>query len=437
MIPPKVILEGDKIKAEKLRGFALSQLEILKNTMKFQNLKQDVRMLQLAGGSWIKAVSNFGLNVVTIFAPPVLIPEREAVELEGVVEGGFFVVVKSVAYGEAVWKYELWELIKEEQVILYNVAGGIIRQPCDEETFMAATNLPAGDWLDLEYEEAWTAFTQASVSMDCDTCKSVTSTIILARHEEEEGWCDEMPKGETDEEEQTISSHSSEYYDMVPGLEKTIMGHSTAYVTVSCEQEYECKFLRSVWWPFTESDRDVCSWQSIAFDCFFMSSHGTLDQLKNYCIISLPNGTSVETYYEFHSSGRPGSYTTTGKYHQLFGTWVSTGNISPAIFGRMPPRALRTDRGRVVIMEFDSVLNIYNFWWQTKPQKANGRIDEIIALLRAGGLTTLEKKALNTELELIGYDYSWTGFNRIDPTVIPKRLKTSMAIEIFLVQKDL
>ena len=41
MIPPKVILEGDKIKAEKLRGFALSQLEILKNTMKLEIFKKE------------------------------------------------------------------------------------------------------------------------------------------------------------------------------------------------------------------------------------------------------------------------------------------------------------------------------------------------------------------------------------------------------------
>lgn len=75
MIPPKVTLEGDTKKAGKLRGFALSQLRILHNAMKFQGLKQDVRMVRFSDGSWIKLVSNFGLDLITVFAPPVLVKE--------------------------------------------------------------------------------------------------------------------------------------------------------------------------------------------------------------------------------------------------------------------------------------------------------------------------------------------------------------------------
>ena len=77
MLPPIVDLLGNKEEAEKLRGFALSQLRILRNTMEFQGLKQYTRIVRFSDGSYIRAFSVFGLNTVTIFVPPVSIPERE------------------------------------------------------------------------------------------------------------------------------------------------------------------------------------------------------------------------------------------------------------------------------------------------------------------------------------------------------------------------
>jgi len=82
MIPPKVILEGDKDKAEELRAFALSQLRILHNLMSFRGLKQDVRVIRFASGAAVHVDSNHGLDTIVIYSPPVVRVEKVEVREE-------------------------------------------------------------------------------------------------------------------------------------------------------------------------------------------------------------------------------------------------------------------------------------------------------------------------------------------------------------------
>ena len=81
LIPPKIKLIGDTKEGERLRGFALSQLQILHNSMSFQNLKVYTRVVRFDDGSYIHAFSSFGVDVVTVYVPPVSLPEREVVEV--------------------------------------------------------------------------------------------------------------------------------------------------------------------------------------------------------------------------------------------------------------------------------------------------------------------------------------------------------------------
>lgn len=81
MILPSVTLEGDVIRAETMRGFALSQLRTLHNAMSFQDLKQDVRRINLADGSAVEVKSNWSLDSVRIFAPLVPTPVPAGVEV--------------------------------------------------------------------------------------------------------------------------------------------------------------------------------------------------------------------------------------------------------------------------------------------------------------------------------------------------------------------
>lgn len=82
MIPPKVILSGDKSKAEKLRAFGLSQLRILHESMAFRGLQQDVKRVRFEDGASIVVKSTFGLDEVSIFVPPVMVEEVEVEEVE-------------------------------------------------------------------------------------------------------------------------------------------------------------------------------------------------------------------------------------------------------------------------------------------------------------------------------------------------------------------
>ena len=81
MIPAKISLSGDKVRAEKLRAFGLSQLQILQEQMTFQDLKQGTRRVSFEDGSFVKIKSVFGLNEVSIFVPLVIVEKAEVEEL--------------------------------------------------------------------------------------------------------------------------------------------------------------------------------------------------------------------------------------------------------------------------------------------------------------------------------------------------------------------
>lgn len=65
----RYIPEGDKFKANQLWGEARHQLSILKNSMSFQNLKQDQKLVRFNDGTIIKCISCFGQDVVRVFVP--------------------------------------------------------------------------------------------------------------------------------------------------------------------------------------------------------------------------------------------------------------------------------------------------------------------------------------------------------------------------------
>jgi len=87
-IPPKYVYEGDEEKARAFRGFAQSQLEILRNDMGFQGLKQDKRTVNFSDGTIIECKINHGLEQATIYCPPVIVEEEEekVVEITSYIE---------------------------------------------------------------------------------------------------------------------------------------------------------------------------------------------------------------------------------------------------------------------------------------------------------------------------------------------------------------
>jgi hypothetical protein len=70
-MPVKVIYDqkGDLRREDELRGYALTQLFVTKDMMKFNDLKQDQRRINLIDGSVITIKSCYGDDVVTIFSP--------------------------------------------------------------------------------------------------------------------------------------------------------------------------------------------------------------------------------------------------------------------------------------------------------------------------------------------------------------------------------
>lgn len=70
VITTNIEIRGDKIVAEKLRKTALLQLDIHRQLMGFQNLKQDVRRVYLEDGSLITIYRNHGQERVIIYGEP-------------------------------------------------------------------------------------------------------------------------------------------------------------------------------------------------------------------------------------------------------------------------------------------------------------------------------------------------------------------------------
>jgi len=69
LIPPKYVYEGDEDRARELRGFAQSQLEILRNSMRFQDLKQGTRVVKFDNGTIIELTRCFGLETAIVYVP--------------------------------------------------------------------------------------------------------------------------------------------------------------------------------------------------------------------------------------------------------------------------------------------------------------------------------------------------------------------------------
>jgi hypothetical protein len=67
MIPPKIIIKGDPALGSMFIGEAYSQLNILRDSMKFQGLKQSFRTVEVAPGVLVQCNRNYNLETVTIY----------------------------------------------------------------------------------------------------------------------------------------------------------------------------------------------------------------------------------------------------------------------------------------------------------------------------------------------------------------------------------
>jgi hypothetical protein len=91
--PSKIILSGDKDCARNFMGAAQSQLRILKNEMKFQDLEQGARQTRLNEKVIVNNTINHGIETVEIYCEPEEKPEEEKEE-EGQIVGRFFARVR-------------------------------------------------------------------------------------------------------------------------------------------------------------------------------------------------------------------------------------------------------------------------------------------------------------------------------------------------------
>ncbi len=65
---PSINLVGDKVLAEQFIGPAKSQMRILENSMKFQNLSQAIRRVKLNADVYVECVRVFKLSIINIVA---------------------------------------------------------------------------------------------------------------------------------------------------------------------------------------------------------------------------------------------------------------------------------------------------------------------------------------------------------------------------------
>jgi len=73
---------GDKFNAKSLRHFGFAQLEILRNAMRFQGLKQNKRIVEFASGINVTCTSVFGIDTVNIYVPPLLKAVKDVIVVE-------------------------------------------------------------------------------------------------------------------------------------------------------------------------------------------------------------------------------------------------------------------------------------------------------------------------------------------------------------------
>jgi len=82
---PIVIYTGDTFIGKSLSGYAIEQLEVMKNLMSFQKLQQDQRTILFSNGIKIYCESIFNYDKIEIYVPPVLAEmplEKIKVEIE-------------------------------------------------------------------------------------------------------------------------------------------------------------------------------------------------------------------------------------------------------------------------------------------------------------------------------------------------------------------
>jgi hypothetical protein len=187
MIPPAVELLGDRAEAEKLRGFALSQLRILLDTMKFQGLKQYTRIVRFSDGSYVRAFSSFGIDTVAVFVPPVSIPEREIVEIEEAVhiapepcEVGIEVKMPEVIGVDCCATADpvAYDTVNSDETIDRDgTASVIITDGCPPFTWSVAGT---GFWFDLAHTltEIETDARTVTLYADDTACGSATITVV-------------------------------------------------------------------------------------------------------------------------------------------------------------------------------------------------------------------------------------------------------------------
>ena len=65
---PSINLVGDKVLAEQFIGPAKSQMRILENSMKFQNLSQAIRRVKFNSNVYVECVKVFNIQIITITA---------------------------------------------------------------------------------------------------------------------------------------------------------------------------------------------------------------------------------------------------------------------------------------------------------------------------------------------------------------------------------
>lgn len=107
----KVVLSGDKEKAEMLRGFALQRLNVLKEQMRLGGLRQDRRVTLLEDGSVVECLVVFGTALVNVYAAPFIsVKEKEIPEVPLGESFIFIVEDKDVRYLLDPVKFKMTEI---------------------------------------------------------------------------------------------------------------------------------------------------------------------------------------------------------------------------------------------------------------------------------------------------------------------------------------
>jgi hypothetical protein len=130
---PKIILHGDKVKAQKLWRLGVQEYQKLDNLTRLGKLKQNARLTIFSDGVEVKCKKWFGLGIIEIFVPPTPIQEMpqkgfpEGLYLvirfsPGLDQGGFFCTdtcfvwdvlrskIKKIEYKE----YHVWADIEDK-----------------------------------------------------------------------------------------------------------------------------------------------------------------------------------------------------------------------------------------------------------------------------------------------------------------------------------